>query len=154
MKSAKIFSKEYSLLWNLMMSLESNVVTREETAFMYSFDFNKQEDVVTLFDLYVKEYFLNLSKDRQDETLQAIDHILEAENELMNDFFEYEFGFAPQEPTDRKKFMEEVKAILISYCQQQIAGLGGVYTNLDNLNLDCKSKSESLDLEFPDGINS
>ena len=49
--------KEYSLLWNLMMSLESNVVTKEEAEFMYPFDLNNKEDVVTLFDLYVKEYF-------------------------------------------------------------------------------------------------
>ncbi|MBN6078298.1 hypothetical protein HYE59_12410 [Aggregatibacter actinomycetemcomitans] len=97
------------------MPLESNVVTTEEAEFMYPFDLNNKEDVVTLFDLYVKEYFLNLSKDRQDETLQAIDNILQAEKVIINDFFEYEFGFASHEPNNKRKFLELVKSILLSY---------------------------------------
>lgn len=115
MKNEKKYAKEYSLLWNLMMSLESNVVTKEEAEFMYPFDLNNKEDVVTLFDLYVKEYFLSLSRERQDDILQAIDNILLAGKEIIDNFFENEFGFAPHEPNNREMFLELVKSILLSY---------------------------------------
>lgn len=115
MKSEREYSKEYLLLWNLMMSLESNVVTTEEAEFMYSFDMNRKEDVITLFDLYVKAYFLNLDKGKQNEILQAIDKLSLAEENVLDIFFEYEFGFAPQEPDNRQQFLELVKNILFSY---------------------------------------
>ncbi|MGC7560387.1 hypothetical protein ACPEEL_03695 [Pasteurella sp. PK-2025] len=115
MKIKEIYSKEYLLLWNLMMSLESNVVTNEEVDLMSSFDMNNKEDVIKLFNLYVKDYFLSLNKEKQDEILCAINKILLAERNIADYFFECEFGSAAKEPDDKQEFLKLVKEILNLY---------------------------------------
>lgn len=52
-----------------MMSIESNVVSSEEVEFLYHFDMSKEEDVVTVFDAFVKEYFLRLEEEKQNQVL-------------------------------------------------------------------------------------
>ena len=84
-----------------MMSIESNVVTSEEAEFLYPFDMSKKEDVLKVFDAFVKEDFLSLEEEKQKQVLEH--------------FFEYEFGFASKEPRNKVAFLELVKDILVSY---------------------------------------
>ena len=43
LKSRDNFHMHYLVLWNLMMSIESNVVTSEEAEFLYPFDMSKKD---------------------------------------------------------------------------------------------------------------
>ena len=115
LKSRDNFHRQYSVLWNLMMSIESNVVSSEEVEFLYHFDMSKEKDVVTVFDAFVKEYFLSLEEEKQDQVLEVIEDILQAGNNVVEYFFEYEFGFASKEPKNKVAFLKLVKDILVSY---------------------------------------
>ena len=97
-----------------MMSIESNVVSSEEVEFLYHFDMSKEEDVVTVFDAFVKEYFLRL-EEKQNQVLEVIEDVLQAGDKVVEYFFEYEFGFASKEPRNKVAFLELVKDILVSY---------------------------------------
>ena len=98
-----------------MMSIESNVVTSEEAEFLYPFDMSKEEDVVTVFDAFVKEDFLRLEEEKQYQVLKVIENVLQAGDKVVEHFFEYEFGFASKEPKNKVAFLEMVKDILVSY---------------------------------------
>ena len=100
-----------------MMSIESNVVTSEEAEFLYPFDMSKKEDVLTVFDVFVKEDFLGLEEEKQYQVLKVIEDVLQAGDEVVEYFFEYEyeFGFASKEPRNKVAFLELVKDILVSY---------------------------------------
>ena len=98
-----------------MMSIESNVVTSEEAEFLYPFDMSKKEDVLTVFDAFVKEYFLKLEEEKQHQVLKVIEDVLQAGDKVVEHFFEYEFGFASKEPRNKVAFLELVKDILVSY---------------------------------------
>ena len=115
LKSRDNFHRHYLVLWNLMMSIESNVVTSEEAEFLYPFDMSKEEDVVTVFDAFVKEYFLKLEEEKQHQMLKVIEDVLQAGDEVVEHFFEYEFGLASKEPRNKVAFLELVKDILVSY---------------------------------------
>ena len=115
LKSRDNFHKHYLVLWNLMMSIESNVVTSEEAEFLYPFDMSKKEDVLTVFDAFVKEYFLKLEEEKQHQVLKVIEDVLQAGDKIVEYFFEYEFGFASKEPINKFAFLELVKDILVSY---------------------------------------
>lgn len=115
LKSRDNFHRHYLVLWNLMMSIESNVVTSEEAEFLYPFDMSKEEDVVTVFDAFVKEDFLRLEEEKQHQVLKVIEDVLQAGDEVVEYFFEYEFGFASKEPRNKVAFLELVKDILVSY---------------------------------------
>lgn len=115
LKSRDHFHRHYLVLWNLMMSIESNVVTSEEAEFLYPFDMSKEEDVVTVFDAFVKEYFLRLEEEKQHQVLKVIEDVLQAGDKVVDYFFEYEFGFASKEPRNKVAFLELVKDILVSY---------------------------------------
>ncbi|MFS9038129.1 hypothetical protein QM941_04960 [Streptococcus timonensis] len=115
LKSRDNFHRQYSVLWNLMMSLESNVVTSKEAEFLYPFDMSKKEDVLTIFDAFVKEYFLKLEEEKQHQVLKVIEDVLQAGDKIVEYFFEYEFGFASKEPKNKVAFLKLVKDILVSY---------------------------------------
>lgn len=115
LKSRDNFHRHYLVLWNLMMSIESNVVTSEEAEFLYPFDMSKEEDVLTVFDAFVKEYFLRLEEEKQHQVLKVIEDVLQAGDKVVDYFFEYEFGFASKEPRNKVAFLELVKDILVSY---------------------------------------
>ena len=115
LKSSDNFHRQYSVLWNLIMSIESNVVSSEEVKFLYPFDMSKEEDVVTVFDAFVKEYFLRLEEEKQHQVLEVIEDVLQAGDKVVEYFFEYEFGFASKEPRNKVAFLELVKDILVSY---------------------------------------
>ena len=115
LKSRDNFHKHYLVLWNLMMSIESNVVTSEEAEFLYPFDMSKKEDVLTVFDAFVKEYFLKLEEEKQHQVLKVIEDVLQAGDNVVEYFFEYEFGFASKEPKNKVAFLKLVKDILVSY---------------------------------------
>lgn len=115
MKSRDNFHKHYLVLWNLMMSIESNVVTSEEAEFLYPFDMSKKEDVLTVFDAFVKEDFLSLEEEKQKQVLETIEDVIQAGDEVVEHFFEYEFGLASKEPRNKVAFLELVKDILVSY---------------------------------------
>lgn len=115
LKSRDYFHRQYSVLWNLMMSIESNVVSSEEVEFLYHFDMSKEEDVVTVFDAFVKEYFLRLEEEKQNQVLEVIEDVLQAGDKVVEYFFEYEFGFVSKEPRNKVAFLELVKDILVSY---------------------------------------
>ena len=114
LKSRDNFHRQYSVLWNLMMSLESNVVTSKEAEFLYPFDMSKKEDVLTIFDAFVKEYFLKLEEEKQHQVLKVIEDVLQAGDKIVEYFFEYEFGFASKEPKNKVAFLKLVKDILVS----------------------------------------
>lgn len=97
------------------MSIESNVVSSEEAEFLYPFDMSKEEDVVTVFDAFVKEDFLRLEEEKQYQVLKVIEDVLQAGDKVVEYFFEYEFGFASKEPRNKVAFLEMVKDILVSY---------------------------------------
>lgn len=115
LKSRDNFYMHYLVLWNLMMSIESNVVTSEEAELLYPLDMSKEEDVVTVLDAFVKEYFLRLEEEKQYQVLKVIEDVLQAGDEVVEHFFEYEFGFASKEPKNKVAFLELVKDILVSY---------------------------------------
>ena len=115
LKSRDNFYMHYLVLWNLMMSIESNVVTSEEAEFLYPFDMSKKEDVLTVFDAFVKEDFLSLEKEKQKQVLETIEDVIRAGDEVVEHFFEYEFGLASKEPRNKVAFLELVKDILVSY---------------------------------------
>ena len=94
---------------------ESNVVTSEEAEFLYPFDMSKKEDVLTVFDAFVKEDFLSLEEEKQKQVLETIEDVIQAGDEVVEHFFEYEFGFASKEPRNKVAFLELVKDILVSY---------------------------------------
>ena len=100
-----------------MMSIESNVVSSEEVEFLYPFDMSKKEDVLKVFDVFVKEDFLGLEEEKQYQVLKVIEDVLQAGDEVVEYFFEYEyeFGFASKEPRNKVAFLELVKDILVSY---------------------------------------
>ena len=98
-----------------MMSLESNVVTSKEADFLYPFDMSKKEDVLTVFDAFVKEDFLRLEEKKQKQVLETIEDVIQAGDEVVEHFFEYEFGFASKEPRNKVAFLGLVKDILVSY---------------------------------------
>lgn len=98
-----------------MMSIESNVVTSKEAEFLYPFDMSKEKDVVIVFDAFVKEDFLRLEEEKQYQVLKVIEDVLQAGDEVVEYFFEYEFGFASKEPRNKVAFLELVKDILVSY---------------------------------------
>ena len=98
-----------------MMSIESNVVTSEEVEFLYPFDMSKKEDVLKVFDVFVKEDFLSLEEEKQKQVLETIEDVLQAGDEVVEHFFEYEFGLASKEPRNKVAFLEMVKDILVSY---------------------------------------
>lgn len=109
------FHRQYSVLWNLMMSIESNVVTSKEAELLYPLDMSKEEDVITVFDAFVKEYFLKLEEEKQHQVLKVIEDVLQAGDNVVEYFFEYEFGFASKEPKNKVAFLKLVKDILVSY---------------------------------------
>ena len=115
LKSRDNFHRHYLVLWNLMMSLESNVVTSKEAEFLYPIDMSKKDDVLTVFDAFVKEYFLKLEEEKQHQVLKVIEDVLQAGDKIVEYFFEYEFGFASKEPINKFAFLELVKDILVSY---------------------------------------
>ena len=115
LKSRDNFHRHYLVLWNLMMSLESNVVTSEEAEFLYPLDMSKEEDVLTVFDAFVKEDFLSLEEEKQKQVLQTIEDVIRSGDEVVENFFEYEFGLASKEPRNKVAFLELVKDILVSY---------------------------------------
>lgn len=115
LKSRDNFHRHYLVLWNLMMSLESNVVTSKEAEFLYPFDMNKKGDVLTVFDAFVKEDFLSLEEEKQKQVLETIEGVIQAGDEVVEHFFEYEFGLASKEPRNKVAFLELVKDILVSY---------------------------------------
>ena len=115
LKSRDHFHRHYLVLWNLMMSIESNVVSSEEVEFLYPFDMSKKKDVLTVFDAFVKEYFLSLKEEKQKQVLETIEDVLQAGDKVVEYFFEYEFGFASKEPRNKVAFLELVKNILVSY---------------------------------------
>ena len=115
LKSRDNFHRHYLVLWNLMMSLESNVVTSKEAEFLYPFDMNKKGDVLTVFDAFVKEDFLSLEEEKQKQVLETIEGVIQAGDEVVEHFFEYEFGLASKEPRNKVAFIELVKYILVSY---------------------------------------
>jgi len=115
LKSRDNFHRHYLVLWNLMMSIESNVVSSEEVEFLYHFDMSKEEDVVTVFDAFVKEYFLSLEEEKQHQVLEVIEAVVQAGDKVVEYFFEYEFGFASKEPKNKVAFLRLVKDILVSY---------------------------------------
>ena len=98
-----------------MMSIESNVVTSKEAELLYPLDMSKEEDVVTVLDAFVKEYFLSLKEEKQKQVLEAIEDVIRAGDKVVEHFFEYEFGFASKEPRNKVAFLEMVKDILVSY---------------------------------------
>ena len=115
LKSRENFHRHYLVLCNLMMSIESNVVSSEEAEFLYPFDMSKEEDVVTVFDAFVKEDFLSLEEEKQKQVLETIEDVIQAGDEVVEHFFEYEFGLASKEPRNKVAFLELVKDILVSY---------------------------------------
>ena len=115
LKSRDNFHRHYLVLWNLMMSIESNVVTSKEAELLYPLDMSKEEDVITVFDAFVKEYFLSLEEEKQHQVLKAIEDVLQAGDNVVEYFFEYEFGFASKEPKNKVAFLKLVKDILVSY---------------------------------------
>lgn len=115
LKSRDNFHRHYLVLWNLMMSIESNVVTSKEAELLYPLDMSKEEDVVTVLDAFVKEYFLKLEEEKQHQVLKVIEDVLQAGDKVVEYFFEYEFGFASKEPRNKVAFLELVKDILVSY---------------------------------------
>lgn len=98
-----------------MMSIESNVVSSEEAEFLYPFDMSKEEDVLKVFDAFVKEDFLSLEEEKQKQVLQTIEDVIRSGDEVVENFFEYEFGLASKEPKNKVAFLEMIKDILISY---------------------------------------
>ena len=98
-----------------MMSIESNVVTSEEVEFLYPFDMSKKEDVLKVFDAFVKEDFLSLEEEKQKQVLETIEDVIRSGDEVVEYFFEYEFGLASKEPKNKVAFLEMVKDILVSY---------------------------------------
>ena len=115
LKSGDNFRRQYLVLWNLMMSIESNVVTSKEAELLYPLDMSKEEDVITVFDAFVKEYFLKLEEEKQHQVLKVIEDVLQAGDNVVEYFFEYEFGFASKEPKNKVAFLKLVKDILVSY---------------------------------------
>ena len=115
LKSRDNFHRHYLVLWNLMMSIESNVVTSKEAELLYPLDMSKEEDVVTVLNAFVKEYFLRLEEEKQYQVLKVIEDVLQAGDEVVEHFFEYEFGFASKAPKNKVAFLELVKDILVSY---------------------------------------
>ena len=115
LKSRDNFHRHYLVLWNLMMSIESNVVTSKEAELLYPLDMSKEEDVITVFDAFVKEYFLKLEEEKQYQVLKVIEDVLQAGDNVVEYFFEYEFGFASKEPKNKVAFLKLVKDILVSY---------------------------------------
>ena len=115
LKSGDNFHRQYLVLWNLMMSIESNVVTSKEAELLYPLDMSKEEDVITVFDAFVKEYFLKLEEEKQHQVLKVIEDVLQAGDNVVEYFFEYEFGFASKEPKNKVAFLKLVKDILVSY---------------------------------------
>ena len=69
-----------------MMSLESNVVTSEEAEFLYPFDMSKKEDVLTVFDAFVKEDFLSLEEEKQKQVLETIEDVIRAGDKVVEHF--------------------------------------------------------------------
>lgn len=98
-----------------MMSIESNVVTSKEAELLYPLDMSKEEDVVTVLDAFVKEDFLSLEEEKQKQVLETIEDVIQAGDEVVEHFFEYEFGLASKEPINKVAFLELVKDILVSY---------------------------------------
>ena len=86
LKSRDNFHRHYLVLWNLMMSIESNVVTSEEAEFLYPFDMSKKEDVLTVFDAFVKEDFLSLEEEKQKQVLETIEDVIQAGDEWLSIF--------------------------------------------------------------------
>lgn len=115
LKSRDNFHRHYLVLWNLMMSIESNVVTSKEAELLYPLDMSKEEDVVTVLDAFVKEDFLSLEEEKQKQVLETIEDVIQAGDEVVEHFFEYEFGLASKEPRNKVAFLELVKDILVSY---------------------------------------
>ena len=115
LKSGDKFHRQYLVLWNLMMSIESNVVTSKEAELLYPLDMSKEEDVVTVLDAFVKEDFLSLEEEKQKQVLETIEDVIQAGDEVVEHFFEYEFGLASKEPRNKVAFLELVKDILVSY---------------------------------------
>ena len=115
MKSRDNFHRHYLVLWNLMMSLESNVVTSEEAEFLYPFHMRTKKLVIRLFVAFVKADFLSLEEVKQKQVLETIEDVIQAGDEVLEHFFEYEFGFASKEPKNKVAFLEMVKDILVSY---------------------------------------
>ena len=115
LKSRDNFHRHYLVLWNLMMSIESNVVTSKEAELLYPLDMSKEEDVVTVLDAFVKEDFLSLEEEKQKQVLETIKDVIQAGDKVVEYFFEYEFSFASKEPRNKVAFLELVKDILVSY---------------------------------------
>ena len=107
---------QHYFLWTSLDSIILNsVVSSEEAEFLYPFDMSKEEDVVTVFDAFVKEDFLSLEKEKQKQVLETIEDVIRAGDEVVEHFFEYEFGLASKEPRNKVAFLELVKDILVSY---------------------------------------
>lgn len=73
----KAYGNDLSLLWNTLMPLEANVVTKEEAVYFYSFDMNELRDIEQMFDLFIQGPFLSSGSEKQNEVLKAISRLLQ-----------------------------------------------------------------------------
>jgi hypothetical protein len=115
----KAYGNDLSLLWNTLMPFEVNVVTKEEAVYFYSFDMNELRDIEQMFDLFIKGPFLSSGSEKQNEVLKAISRLLQADRQVLDDFFAYDFGFATIAPKDNYLFLQHVFSILSLYLLSQ-----------------------------------
>lgn len=115
----KAYGNDLSLLWNTLMPLEVNAVTKEEAVYFYSFDMNELRDIEQIFDLFIKGPFLSSGSEKQNEVLNAISRLLQADRQVLDDFFAYDFGFATIAPKDNYLFLQHVFSILSLYLLSQ-----------------------------------
>ena len=62
----KAYGNDLSLLWNTLMPLEVNAVTKEEAVYFYSFDMNELRDIEQMFDLFIQGPFLSSGSEKQN----------------------------------------------------------------------------------------
>ena len=94
------------------MPLEANFVTKEEEVYFDSFDMNELRDIELVFDLFIQGPFLSSGSEKQNEVLKAISRLLQADRQVLDDFFAYDFGFATIAPKDNYLFLQHVFSIL------------------------------------------
>ena len=115
----KAYGNDLSLLWNTLVPFEVNAVTKEEAVYFHSFDMNELRDIEQVFDLFIKGSFLSSGSEKQNEVLKAISRLLQADRQVLDDFFAYDFGFATIAPKDYYLFLQHVFSILSLYLLSQ-----------------------------------
>ena len=65
---------------------------------------SKKEDVLTVFDAFVKEDFLILEEEKQKQVLETIEDVIQAGDEVLSIFLNMNFGLASKEPRNKVAF--------------------------------------------------